>query len=476
MNIIRSPCRELWFCAALGGSDRYNFVYSYFKVQIIPTEFLRTRFEREDAMDCIATYMNVCRATLCRLIKAWRDSPFMFLLTAGLFTCFLFTRPIAIAAPHPGPPASGDGSARAEKSPSPADISHAIALAGAYLERACGPDGKFTYQVNTISGRPSRSYNVVRHAGAIYALAMLDQAHPDQQAADAMLRAAIYLHRNYVGQGVRPGMLEVWAQPSGKGSNADLGATGLGLVALAAVKKTDPDSIPIEQLQALGRFLLFLQNADGSFINRYNADTGPVADSDILYYPGEAALGLLSLYELDHSQIWLNAASKALAYLANSTKKLTVVPADHWALIATAKLLPYCEHVGCPVSREDLLHHASQICVSILRDQISNPAIPSVDGAFDTEGRTTPTATRMEGLLAALEFLPLGQQRTEVKTSVDRGIAFLLRSQVVSGWYAGGLPGESPLLAPGASEIRIDYVQHALCAWLRYQRLLDGSR
>src|SRR5208282_4933231 len=249
--------------------------------------------------------------------------------------------------------------------PSPAELSRAIALAGGYLERACGPDGKFAYKVEIGSGRESSSYDVIRHAGAIYALAMLNRSHPDPQAVAAMVRAAAFLQQNYIGSGVRPGQLVVWSKPltevSGEHPSkqreryAELGGTGLGLVALAAVREVEPNAVPLEQLHALGRFALFLQKDDGSFVHKYGAESGPVPNWASLYYPGEAALGFIALYEADHAREWLMAAGKALSYLAKSRAGLTTVPADHWALIAAAKLLPYCEDGGCSASREELV-------------------------------------------------------------------------------------------------------------------------
>jgi hypothetical protein len=52
-----------------------------------------------------------------------------------------------------------------------------------------------------------------------------------------------------------------------------------------------------------------------------------------------------------------------------------------------------------------------------------------------------------------------------------------LRAQIASGPYAGGMPqtvlgdGSNPQDSGRGSDIRIDYVQHALSAWLRYQNL-----
>jgi hypothetical protein len=107
-----------------------------------------------------------------------------------------------------------------------------------------------------------------------------------------------------------------------------------------------------------------------------------------------------------------------------------------------------------------------------------------LDGGFDPAGRTTPSAIRLEGFLAALEFLPddASGRRAGIEAAVERGIAFLLRAQITSGPYAGGMPaavfGVGSIVVradPRTSDIRIDYVQHALSAWLRYQKMFSDS-
>ena len=360
------------------------------------------------------------------------------------------------------------------EAPAPADVNRAITLAATYLERACGPDGRFAYRVDVNSGEQSTPYNIVRHAGAMYALAMVRKTIPDDQALDAMVRAAYFLRENYIGPGSRPNQLVVWKQPLPNGSTADLGATGLGLVALADLERAKPNSVPLPELQAMGRFLLFLQRSDGGFISKYRAGSGPVDDFQSLYYPGEAALGLISLFEIDRNPVWLEAAAEALSFLAKSRAALPEVALDHWALIATAKLLPYYAQSASPATRDELIRHATQICEALIKDQLRDPANPDLDGSFGSMGRTSPTATRMEGLLAALEFLPDSDLRNQVKESVDHGIAFLLRAQIRDSAYAGGIPGGVIPDAYGGSDIRIDFVQHALCAWLRYKAIFQA--
>ena len=397
------------------------------------------------------------------------------LLFCLLVTNFLFARQISIAQQLIKRPESNFPTGRVEK-PSSAELEQGIELATRYLESSSGPDGKFVYRVNTAIGLESNSYNIIRHAGTMYALGMLYDSHPDPAIAGILVRSAGFLSQNYIGPGDHPGQLVVWSKPNTLHSYADLGATGLGLVAISEVNRIKPKTIPLEDLEELGRFALSLQKPDGSFYSKYRPESGPVLDWESLYYPGEAALGFIALYEQDHSSEWLIAASKALSYLAKSRAGLPTVPADHWALIATAKLLPYCKHAACQISEEELVQHAIQICNSILAEQMNLPG-QGLDGSFDPTGRTTPTATRMEGLLAALEFLPKDntELRAKIQAAATRGVAFLLRAQIRTGPYAGGMPGAYVANARGASDIRIDYVQHSLSAWLRYERFIEAN-
>jgi hypothetical protein len=358
------------------------------------------------------------------------------------------------------------------RSLSESQLATAIQLAGDYLVRSCGPNGRFEYKVDTVTRAQSVTYDIVRHAGAMYALEMLYAQHPDPRTLDAVKRSALFLEQNYIGPTPEPETLAVWARPLPFPTKTDLGATGLGLVALATLEKIKPGSVAHDKLQGLGNFMLLLQREDGSFANRYYFAKGPDKEFESLYYPGEAALGLIALYEVDHSQKWLKAAGSALNYLATSRTSLDKIPPDHWALIATAKLLPICVKTPCGVSEAILLHHAEQVCNALMTNQVRTRDGLSANGAFDPTGRTTSTATRMEGLLAALQFSPNGSFRMSIESVVRNGIDFLLRAQISSGTYSGGLPRALSLTAPDATQVRIDYVQHALCAFILYQHLV----
>lgn len=346
------------------------------------------------------------------------------------------------------------------------EVRRAIELSRNYLINACGDDGRFVYRVNLKTGEISNQYNVVRHAGVMYALDLLQAYEPEPGTRAALLRAAGYLRKNYLGPAPAPETLAVWSDPDTK-NIAELGGSGLGLVALTAAHRIDTSVVPLSELHALGRFVVFLQADDGRFTCKYLASTGSVQNWESLYYPGEAALGLIYLYELDANPQWLTSASKAIANLVEKRKGEATVPADHWALIASARLVPHLREKSCAISRDSLETHAAQICKSIMNEQRLHDSAPAIDGSFDPHGRIAPAATRLEGLLAALSFVSSVELRAKLISHISRGIRFLVEHQISEGTFAGALPGS----AISRNAVRIDFVQHAISAFVGYAKI-----
>jgi hypothetical protein len=359
--------------------------------------------------------------------------------------------------------------------------------------KATKNDGMFEYRINMDpTVKVNQKYNILRHAGTIYAMSMYHERHPDKQVRSAIERAGKYLRDESILP--LPGsedMLGVWSKPevnhSGKPLEIKLGGTGLGLVALLSIEKISPGFTPLPKLQALGRSIVYMQKEDGSFSSKYIPSMGGLQHGwQSLYYPGEAALGLLMLYAKDPSEIWLKSAYKALEYLARGRENSKKIPADHWALLATERLLSLENRHQLPISKKLLINHTIQICESMLKDQVTAPFQIKFDGGFSRDGRTTPTSTRLEGLLAALSYLPQDHVlRKPLLSSMERGITFLLRAQISEGEFAGAFPrsvSKKPVSNPKAirfnsrvSEVRIDYVQHAMSALIQYQRLTETN-
>jgi hypothetical protein len=197
------------------------------------------------------------------------------------------------------------------------------------------------------------------------------------------------------------------------------------------------------------------------------------------------ALGWMKLYEQEPRPDLIRSTVLALTFLAGERAKAGEAPADHWALLATAELLKIADREQLVIPRKVLFDHALQICHAILEDGHAPQALPVMEGALAANGLVTPTATRLEGLLAALTFLPQGHpMRGHVEAAVHRGVGFLLRAQVRGGEFDGAFPYAISRIPAGhgtgagafnakVGEVRIDYVQHSMSALVQY---LDWTR
>ncbi len=370
------------------------------------------------------------------------------------------------------------------------DLLSAMQAAADYLGNATQADGKFNYRLNLDpSVRVNDRYNILRHAGTVYAMASYQRKYPSPRLAECIAKATEFLKSQSSVVPELPQCRAVWSEPelnnSGAVRQSKLGGNGLALVALCAVEQVAPGTTAPAELQGLAEFILHLQKQDGSFHSKYIPAEGGMLDTwTSLYYPGEAALGLIVLYELDANPRWRDAGAAALLYLATSREDEDNVPPDHWAMIATARLLALPDDGLNAEQRQTLIAHARRVC-----GELANSSPPVINdallvGSLTGDGRTTPTATRMEGLLAAVQAdLLLGPAAELTKAQAGRSIAFLLHSQIPNGPYAGGIPRAIARLPENepqdanedfnrrASEIRIDYVQHALSAMLSYQEL-----
>lgn len=321
-------------------------------------------------------------------------------------------------------------------------------------------DGRFRYRISA-AGRIHAGYNIVRHAGSVWALAAYRQtfsaAAPEIDAAAD--RASAYLADCCLrAPPDAPDELAVWSVPEGQPLEAKLGAAGLALAGWSARRRAGQPAPPLDELRALARFIVRLQDRDGRFASKFIHDQPDDSGWVSLYYPGEAALGLLTLARIDPDSGWQRAAGRALAALADTRIAHGDWPPDHWALIATAVLLKdYPVDDPAPLRRQ-----VREIAERLLAAQRE-------DGAFDTERRTAPAATRLEALIAADAVLGDDDPaaRARLQAAVVRGAAFLRGAQRQAAPDRGALTRAAPgSTAARAGERRIDDTQHALSVWL----------
>lgn len=363
--------------------------------------------------------------------------------------------------------------------------------AAGYLKQVALPNGSFVYRINlNPEVEVKQKYNMLRHAGTLFALADYYHFSNDPEILPILSNGASFLQE----VSIKPinddeSMLAVWTIPSicGRGVDfkAKLGGAGITLVALINIEHILPDTTPLETLKGLARFITYMQKEDGSFYSLYYPDIGPDPSWTSLYYPGEAALGMLMLYEIDPQPKWLDCATKALLFLAKSRIGKKIVEADHWALLATQKLFELEKKMNLSIPNRHLIFdHGIQVANSIIlqRSPVEPETITSAS-----------MGTNLEGLLAAYEFLPEGHDLTnQIITFTERALSAVLACQVQDGPYKGaviraskekssnGLTGEALSKANKfnrrAKEVRIDYLQHPMSAIMQYLEIIQKQR
>lgn len=328
-----------------------------------------------------------------------------------------------------------------------------IALSGAtYLARLVDQDGRFKYRFDAVSGNVAEGYNVLRHCGAIWA--MLEVSEHSEGKKDIVasgIRAVTYLLNEFMNfsPDYRHGCIA-------ENNSVKLGGNALAILALLSVYRATGDAILKALAESLGNYILKDWKPDGDFVHKRYLSSGKISDFQSMYYTGEALLALLHLFEASGNEIWLDAAIRSENMLA--ARDYGVPEQSHWMLYALELL---CRHRW----NEAHAQHAGKIARHIL----DFPEYRSWE-------RSTPTACRSEGLLAFIRLLDQGKGddglmglRDRCTEAIDFNLGEQLRFRLDTGAFIRG--GEDHR----ANEVRIDYIQHNISAFL-YRQLLPAAK
>jgi hypothetical protein len=238
----------------------------------------------------------------------------------------------------------------------------------------------------------------------------------------------------------------------------------------------DRTTLPVAR--QLARYIRQSQRTNGDFISVRLASSGQARPFVSEYYPGEAILALCRLYALDRRESWLDTADKGARYLIevrDRDKATAQLIQDHWLLYGLNELYRF-RH------RRLYRNHTMRICTAIGRAQNRRPAHPDHLGSYYSSPRSTPTATRTEGLMAAYRLardFGTKKQARSIRDTIYLNIAFQLQTQF---WPESVLYLDNPARCLGGFhesltdfDIRIDYVQHNLSGLLAAYRLLEAD-
>ena len=311
------------------------------------------------------------------------------------------------------------------QSPGPAELLTAARWGGEYLAHVVDDNGKFVYAYLPKSDREKDTYNILRHAGSVYSMLELYEVTRNTELLEVAQRAIGYLVRQI--QTYQVG-LDQLACVVEKGY-VKLGGNALAILALAKYTDVTQDAQYVPLAFQLGRWIQQAQRADGEFfIHKQRYPLGTIVDFTSVYYPGEAIFALDRLHALDPQGGWIETAEKAAQYLITvrdgnlSTAELSH---DHWLLYGLNELYR---------ARPKAIYfdHAMRIADTIIQHQNRDPHYPDWFGSYYRPPRSTPTATRSEGLYAAyLLARDFGQpdQAARIQEAVRHGVAFQLQTQ-----------------------------------------------
>jgi hypothetical protein len=358
----------------------------------------------------------------------------------------------------------------------PKELVEAARAGADYLSDALDDDGRFRYYYRPVEDADTKAYGVLRHAGAAYALLEAYQELGNQRYLAKAESALRFLDTVY-----RRSSDGLFLTDALDEEQQKVGGSGLALLALAKHAELTGAKANLETMRGLAGFIAHQQYADGHFRN--NADVtreeetaeGKQRKEELFYYPGEAILGLMRLYRIDRQPKLLAAAENGAQFLivqrdgpADDAHQIH----DHWLTYALFDL--YRE-----TRREAYAEHAFKIARAILKGESTGGAAPAPDfiGTFNRQGTTTPTSTRLEALAATLELSLYMRRDPAWLDGAAMRLASFMRGQQyddVSSYFL-----KTPAKARGGlreslfiSDIRIDYVQHAVCAWLHLARAL----
>jgi glutathione synthase/RimK-type ligase-like ATP-grasp enzyme len=342
-----------------------------------------------------------------------------------------------------------------------------------YLLRSIDLNGKFNYSYESKIDRSKDNYNILRHSGTLYSMLEVYELNRADKILAGAQRVIHYLIKQMkeVIINHEPALVVVEV------GHVKLGGNALAVLALAKYIQVSGDKTYLPIIQRLGAWILNTQNEQGDFTIHKQAYNGEVEKDFISeYYPGETLFALARLYQLDPQQKWLNSAMNGALFLINVRDK--DLPEhklihDHWLLYAL-------NEINSLQPNETLVTHAMKTANTIINSQHTQSKIRDWIGGYYNPPRSTPTATRIEGLCASyrLERNRGDQARLDkILATIKLGIAFQLQTQFQpeSAMY---LP--NPQCAMGGFhhsltdfEIRIDYVQHNISSLLGLYHILN---
>lgn len=350
-----------------------------------------------------------------------------------------------------------------------------------YFKNVVNNRGKFIYSFLPHVNKREKRYNILRHAGTVYSMLEIFEIMPDEKLMEEAKRAFKFLFNRIKPLNVNGKEVKVVVEKDAQ----KIGGNALAIIALAKYTQITNDKQYVGLMQDLAAWMREVQAENGEFtVHKQRYSTGERFDFISHYYPGEAILSLVRLYQIDGNEEWLDVAEKAAHFLINIRDKddsIDTIAHDHWLLYGLNEL--YRER------QKDLyLKHSFFIAEAMMKRQITKKdgkrkeLIGGYVPKSGNEPRSTPVACRSEGLGAAYRLAKdhgHDEIATRMRNAIEMGIKFQLqmqlrpesvmyykRKKLCLGAVQSGLKGFA---------LRIDYTQHNISSFISFLDILKSE-
>lgn len=367
--------------------------------------------------------------------------------------------------------------------------------AGLWLVNHQLPDGSFRYEYNPVEKTYSNEQSLLRQLGTSASILLLYGNYQERIFLDSGKKACEYVagHLSYINKDT--------AYIYG-GGEANLGGAALAVMcfyqySLVAGEEYD------DELEALGEFLLFSQNDDGSLRSWYMMGGRVLEPGDEFYgmhtdyYPGEALLAIAQVYDHTRDDRYLECFRDAFDhyYEFYGGDNSPYTPFSPWATGAIMMMYPYVldqRYVNMSISMADNVLEYQGVYPADFEIESyrggfyyrkyqrygSNP-----DGASASDKAYHPrsnTASKIEGTVDLVWMIRQNGLNHNTQRYADSSFLcadFLSQLQYDKNEaekyeepenVIGGVPGG--VIDP---QIRIDFNQHAMVTWLKVYCFLE---
>lgn len=336
------------------------------------------------------------------------------------------------------------------------DIDLVVDSSTSYLSNLVQDTGRFIYGYQPLKNKEDTDYNILRHAGSVWALiANYNGTNEQKEKIDLSLS---YLNNTLVYNGNCAYVVEE------KSNEIKLGGNALAMIAMCEYTNQFNDTKYLETIKKLGNGVLSMQTKQGSYVHILNLDFSTKNKYRTVYYDGEATFALAKLYGITKDETYLEAAKKALTYFA--TNDYTQY-ADHWISYATNEITKYVN--------DTLFYELGLKNIAYNMDKIATKTYPSHTNfemllqGFELYHRIVEHQISFDYLnsFPAQDFIKLVQKKAnfQLNSYLFPEMAMYLENptQYTNTFFVRN----------SSFRIRIDDVQHSILGYHFYQKNFD---